>query len=214
MSRKIHEDLTGRKFGRWTVVEPVPPHLICGRNIRYWKCECGCDKHTIKEVGERELLTGKSQSCGCYKMERMHEAARRANTKHGMTNTRLYRIYKHMMNRCYNENDISYQKYGAKGITVCDEWSSFEPFRDWALSNGYTDNLTIDRIDSSCGYCPDNCRWTGYDEQNNNRSVVKIIEYNGEAHSISEWAKKLNMPYKKLWKRIHVGWDIEKALTT
>lgn len=214
MNKKIHEDLTGQKFGRWTVIEPVEPHRICGRNIRYWKCECSCDKHTVREVGERGLLSGESQSCGCLRLEKMHSAAKQANTKHGMTNTRLYRIYKHMMNRCYNTNDTSYQRYGAKGITVCDEWQTFEPFMSWALSNGYNDKLTIDRIDFTLGYSPNNCRWVGYEEQNNNRSVVKIIEYNGESHSISEWARILNMPYKKLWKRIHVGWDVEKALTT
>lgn len=131
-----------------------------------------------------------------------------------MTDSRIYRIHRHIINRCYNKNDTSYKNYGARGITVCDEWMSFEKFYEWALANGYSDTLTIDRIDTNGNYEPENCRWATAEEQSRNRRSVKQYEYNNELHCISEWAEIFNMNYKKLWKRIHNGWDIERALTT
>ena len=199
-------DLIGQCFDKWTVLRKADDRIIAGKKCYYWLCECSCDKHTIKEVSEKSLIYGRSKSCGCNRAGK--------HVKHGMTNSRLYGIYKHMMNRCYNKNDTSYGKYGANGITVCDEWHTFDSFKEWALSNGYSDSLTLDRIDFNGNYSPDNCRWVDYVVQNRNRNCVNIIEYNGEKHTIPEWAEITNMPYKKLWKRIHVGWDIEKALTT
>lgn len=134
--------------------------------------------------------------------------------KHGMGKTRLYRIWKSMRQRCNNPKCINYHNYGGKGVTVCNEWDDFMQFKNWAMKTGYKDNLTIDRIKSSGNYCPDNCRWVTYKVQNNNRDNNKMIEYNGEMHTISEWSDIVGIKMQTLWMRLKNGWNIEKALTT
>lgn len=182
------------------------------RKIRYWHCLCECG--TQRAVKEQSLKSGQSKSCGCYHKDIMHTIGSKANTTHGMSNTRLYRIFKHMHNRCENIHDIRYKKYGDRGIAVTSEWSSFENFRNWALSNGYSDALSIDRIDVNQGYSPDNCRWSDAKTQANNKRSTKYYTYNGQTHNIGGWADIMNIPYKRLWKRINAGWDISRALTT
>lgn len=207
------QDLSGKRFGMWTVVSRAEDKIIVGnRHIRHWNCICDCG--TERVVQEQSLTSGKSTGCGCRRMQKMHEAARICKTTHGMTDTRLYRIHRHIINRCTNPNDISYKNYGARGIKICDEWLSFESFATWAMNNGYSDSLTIDRIDHNGDYTPDNCRWATVKEQNYNKRSLQIYEYKGEKHCIAEWAEIFHMNYKKLWKRLHSGWDIEKALTT
>lgn len=206
-------DYTGCKFSRWTVIEKVESTKETnGRTRRVWKCKCECG--TVKNVLERTLVSGRSKSCGCLRKERMAEGAREKNKTHGMTDTRLYRIHRHMINRCCNQNDISYTHYGGRGIKVCDEWMKFSCFYEWAMQNGYDDFLSIDRIDVNGDYCPNNCRWASLDEQANNKSTTKYFTYQGETKSIGQWAKQYDVPYKRLWKRLHNGWDIESALFT
>lgn len=135
--------------------------------------------------------------------------------KHGMTHTRLYNIWQRMRQRCYDSNYDSWKYYGFKGITVCDDWkNSFEKFYDWAMANGYEDHLTIDRKENDRGYSPENCRWVTYKEQANNRTNNKILEFNGESHTITEWANITGMSLTTLWSRLDSGWSVEKALTT
>lgn len=119
-----------------------------------------------------------------------------------------------MKARCFNPNAISYPNYGGKGITICDEWLTFPPFRDWAMSHGYDDALTIDRIDNSKGYSPSNCRWATVTEQANNRRTSHFVTYNGETLTLIQWARKLNVSYPLLFQRVKRGWDFEKAITT
>lgn len=209
---KQYKDLSGTRYGRWTVLYEGTPVIREGnRRIRKWVCRCDCG--TEREVFEKSLKSGASESCGCYHSELMHEVGK-VNTTHGMTNTRLYRIYKHMRRRCSDPKDIRYERYGGRGIRVCDEWSTFEPFAEWALSNGYDDSLSIDRIDTNGDYTPDNCKWSTNSEQAVNRSTTCLIEYNGKTQSISQWADEIGMPYKKLWKRIHSGWTPERAFNS
>lgn len=144
----------------------------------------------------------------------MRVVGKQTGVTHGMSSTRLYRIYKHMKRRCSDKNDIRYYAYGARGIKVCDEWDKFEPFCEWALNNGYSDDLTIDRINVDGNYSPSNCRWITPKEQASNKRTAQLYEYNGEIHCIAEWANIVNMNYKKLWKRLKNGWNIEKALLT
>ena len=107
---------------------------------------------------------------------------------------RLYRIHYNMIQRCINPNHGDYKWYGGKGISVCDEWmNSYVIFKEWALKNGYNDNLTIDRIDANGNYCPDNCRWVDMIVQNNNKPLLPRYEYNGEIHTLSEWARILGL---------------------
>lgn len=130
---------------------------------------------------------------------------------HGKSNTRLYRTYKHMKERCYNKNDKRYKWYGRRGITICKEWlNDFQAFYDWAISNGYNDTLTIDRIDVDGNYEPDNCRWVDMKTQANNRRSNVYLTYNGKTQTMVEWSKELNIPYRTLQDRYKKGLtDIE-----
>lgn len=210
MSRE-YDDLTGMQFGRWTVLSEDEPVFYGRTRVRYWLCRCECG--TVRRVKEESLKRGKSSSCGCYHSDVMRGSGK-WKTTHGQTYTRLYRIYRHMINRCTNPNDIRYDKYGGRGISVCDEWSTFEEFYKWAVSAGYRDDLSIDRIDNNKGYYPDNCRWATNSIQANNKSNVIMLEYGGKKQSIAAWANELGIPYKKLHKRIYNGWDVERALFT
>lgn len=133
---------------------------------------------------------------------------------HGMSGTRLHHIWKSMKQRCNNPKCVSYKNYGAKGITVCEEWKSFQIFMEWALNNGYDDNLTLDRINPYEGYCPSNCRWATYQEQGNNKTNNRIISFNGESKTMTEWSRKIGISDKTLHARLKSGWNVERALTT
>jgi len=198
-------------FGRWTVICEDEPRMYKGRRLRRWVCRCECG--TERSVSEHCLKLGQSKSCGCYHSDIMRDVSK-CNITHGMADTRLYRIYKHMVCRCTNQNDIRYSKYGARGISICEEWDTFEKFAEWALNNGYNENLSIDRIDVNLGYTPDNCKWSTPFEQAVNKTNTHYVEFRGERKSIAEWAKEYGMPYKRLHKRIQSGWDPERALLT
>lgn len=135
---------------------------------------------------------------------------------HGQTETRLYYIWTSMKARCTNPRCKSFKHYGGRGIRVCEEWAqSFEAFQAWALPNGYTDNLTIDRIDNDKGYDPDNCRWVDRTTQSRNRRNNRFLTYNGETRTIGEWAEIVGIRNEVIWHRVVThGWDIEKALLT
>lgn len=125
--------------------------------------------------------------------------------------TRLYRIWHNMKQRCGNPNNTVYAYYGGKGISVCDEWkNSFHTFAEWAYANGYTDEMTIDRIDSDVNYCPSNCRWVSRKDQANNTSSNRIIEYNGRSQTTAQWAEELGINQKTLWARLE-KWPIERV---
>ena len=126
--------------------------------------------------------------------------------------SRLYRIWLNMRNRCNNPKSVKYDAYGGRGITICDQWNDFNQFEQWALSNGYNDWLTIDRIDNDCGYSPNNCRWTTVTEQANNRRSSVRVEYNGESHTLAEWARIVGINYKTLTNRIYHGKSFAEAL--
>ena len=119
-----------------------------------------------------------------------------------------------MKARCYNPNRKRYVDYGGRGITVCDEWKNdVKAFYDWAMANGYSDDLTIDRIDTNGNYCPENCRWVGQDVQGNNKTDNILVERNGETHTIGEWANITGIRYATLYNRIvKLHWTAEKAL--
>ena len=120
-----------------------------------------------------------------------------------------------MKTRCYNRNFDKYALYGGRGILVCDEWQKFSGFESWALSAGYHDGLTLDRIDNNVGYTPANCRWVTQKTQCNNKRCNHLLTHNGETKTISEWAESLGVNYFTLHSRIKkLGWSAEKALTT
>lgn len=137
-----------------------------------------------------------------------------AKTIHGMSHSRLYQIWNAMKQRCSNPKAISFPRYGKRWISVCADWdASFAAFRDWALANGYSDHLTIDRIDNDGNYEPSNCRWVTNKEQQNHTSYNHLITYNGETHNVMQWSEILGLPSTTLYNRLRRGWDIEKTLT-
>lgn len=128
---------------------------------------------------------------------------------------RIYNSWDKMMRRCTDNNDERYKYYGARGITVCNEWNKFRPFYEWALSHGYDDKLTLDRIDVNGNYEPSNCRWITMKEQNNNKRNNVNVEYNGEIKTLKQWAEKYGTNYNLLHDRYRkYGWEFERALLT
>ena len=138
------------------------------------------------------------------------------NYKHGLCKTRIYRIWETMKHRCYCKGQTSYKYDGARGITVCDEWrNDFKAFYDWSMSNGYSDELTLERIDVNGNYSTDNCRWVSMKEQTRNKSSNRMMTYNGKTQCLSDWASELKIDRRTISKRIDkLGWTVEKALST
>lgn len=203
------KDITGEKFGRWTVIRISHTKKKCNSSSSevYWLCQCECG--TQKILSGSVLKRGISKSCGCLQKELTKKRA----TKHGMKNTRLYRIWHGMKGRCLNPKDKAYFLYGGRGVTVFKEWQDdFMNFYNWAIQNNYSDDLTLDRIDCNGNYEPNNCRWTTIKEQQRNRRNNTLITFNGETHCISEWAEILNIKPSTLQRRLG-KWSIEKALT-
>jgi len=119
-----------------------------------------------------------------------------------------------MKNRCYNPNNKSYADYGGRGIVVCNEWrNSFEMFHDWALANGYSDKLSIDRVDVNGNYEPSNCRWATQTIQSNNVRRNRMLALGEEQHTLSEWSRMTGLQVTTIICRLKRGWPVERALT-
>ena len=212
----MHISLTGNKYGRLTAKERVEDYILpSGRKCIMYKCVCECGNEVI--VRATHLKDGNTKSCGCLSSEVHRDLCKVLGEEtytHRMINTRIYRIWGNLVNRCVNINNPAYKNYGGRGISVCDEWKySFEKFYDWAISSGYNDTLTIDRINNDDGYYPENCRWVSRIQQGNNKRNNRIIEYNGLKLTLAECARQYNIPYKTLHRRINgLHWDISRAL--
>lgn len=155
-------DIMGRRFGALVARAFIPGHQKSPRGK--WLCECDCGGQCLETYSN--LISGRTVSCGCKRRAQ----ARELNRAHGKSETRLYSIWGDMKSRTSNPNVPCYSAYGGRGITVCAEWSAdFMSFYRWALDNGYSDDLTLDRIDNDKGYAPDNCRWATMKEQAANR---------------------------------------------
>lgn len=201
------DDLTGKKFGRLTVIkraERREPHRGA-----FWLCKCDCGN---EKVISGNALKTTTKSCGCLNRENAVEKGK-SKYKHRMTGTRLYNIWSGIKTRCYNSKCKIYKYYGGNGIEMCKEWKDdFISFYDWATKNGYTKNLSIDRIDVNGNYEPSNCRWATHIEQANNTSKNKRISIGGEEHTLHEWLRIKNINRGTYYRRIEMGWDVVSSI--
>lgn len=201
-----YDEIPKMKFGRLT------PIRIANENGRVkWLCQCDCGNYT--EVIQKNLCNGNTKSCGCL--------AREINPKrtHGLSGKRIYVLYLGLKGRCYNPTNSSYKWYGEKGVRMCDEWKNDpEAFAKWSYESGYDENLprgvqTIDRIDPNGDYCPENCRWITIQEQQRNKTNLKLYEYNGEKHLLCEWAEILGIDFDFLRSRVcDYNYSLQEAI--
>lgn len=199
------KDMTNLRFGRLTVLECV------GRDNNgnaLWRCKCDCGKENI--VDGCRLRKGNTKSCGCYNIYR----TKICNSTHRKSKTRLYAIWGGIKARCSNPKCEAFKKYGGRGIKFCKDWVFYENFEKWALNNGYSSNLTIDRIDNDGNYEPSNCRWISSKEQSLNTSRNHYLELNGEKHTAYEWSVITGIRLSTILQRINkYHWTIQRALT-
>lgn len=195
----------GEKHGRLTIMR------VAGKNkYNHVLYECLCECGNLAIIEATCVKRNKTKSCGCLQKEKTKESS----TIHGLTNTRIHRIWAAMISRCENQNNNRYYVYGSKGISVCQEWrNDFVQFYDWSMKNGYSDELSIDRIDVNGNYCPDNCRWATREVQMNNRSNNRNITYNGTTRTLKQWSEYFGFNYKYFHEVMSKNdWDIEKVL--
>lgn len=205
------QDLTGRRFSRWSVVKFAHAKL-CGvkrrRYMSYWLCQCSCKEKTLRVVMGHSLIVKTSRSCGCYHIERV--------TKHGYLSKKkrhhLYMTWTCMNARCASRGSVNFKYYGGRGIGVCARWRDFNNFIS-DMEPSWKPSLTIERINNNLGYFPSNCRWATRKEQMVNRRCTKFITAFGLTMSASEWATKQSINPATLSYRLKQKWPIEEALT-
>lgn len=184
-------DLTGKRFGKLIVVCRVQNNK---HNQPQWKCVCDCGNETVV-VGQK-LRKGITKSCGCLVREQ------KTRLTHGMTGTVLHNRWLNMKSRCYNPKNKRYARYGGRGIFVCEEWLDFQNFYNWAIQNGFSKELSLDRIDNNKGYSPDNCRWATPRQQANNTKRNVFVEYKGERKTVAEWCRELGLDKRIVYSRM------------
>ena len=195
----------GVKYGRITILKDVG--YIDRKRIILGICDCGAKK----EFNLYALQNGSCISCGCYQLEK----AAIAGITHGLTKHPLHVVWRMMSRRCYKPKATSYNQYGGRGITICDEWrNDFKAFYDWAMANGWEKGLQIDRKDNDGHYDPGNCRVVTKKTNTRNRECTWFIEYNGEKKPLGEWCEIFKIPYNNANARIRKGWPLEKVFNT
>ena len=204
----------GMKFGKLTIIG-VSHKNGSGKNYAKCKCECG----NIIDVLPNSLFNNESKSCGCSKLNNPmlanNKSTSSGNYKDGRTKHSLYGTWTQMINRCENPKSKHYDRYGGRGIKVCEEWHDFWSFVKWSDSIGGKPNgYTLDRIDNDGNYCPENFRWADWGTQMSNKSSNRYITYNGKTQTIHQWSIDIGLNEQTLTNRINRGWSIERALTT
>lgn len=200
-------DLTGKRFGRLVVHSRGPSGA---RNASRWVCLCDCGNQV--SVADGNLKSGCTTSCGCYRREVLRRGALSLR-KHGMSGTKELAAWQHMHSRCYTESDKRFQRYGGRGIKVCERWHSFAAFLE-DMGKAPSADHSIDRIDVDGNYEPGNCRWATSKQQNRNRTNNRIVEINDVAKPLAEWCEEYGVSYALVSKRLRRGWPPVEALTT
>lgn len=201
-------DLKGNVYGRLTVIK------YAGRSQNrndMWLCRCECG--VLKTIASSHLKRGSTKSCGCFRKDSIAEIA----TKHGFFGHPIYALWIRIKQRCYNKNHKHFKDYGGRGIAVCKEWAGNPvAFIKWAMENGYTEGLQIDRIDNDGNYTPANCRFTTSKVNNRNRRDNRIIEYRGRKMSLAEFCEvhASHCSYSTVWRRLKLGWSFGKIINT
>ncbi|MEH2148574.1 hypothetical protein [Nostoc sp.] len=204
----IH-DLTGQRFVRLVVQQKCQPPKEYASKTTWWMCLCDCGN--TKAVRGTHLKRGGVQSCGCLQKENLSVYP----STHGCTGSPCWYSWRGMLDRCRRENSTSWERYGGKGIKVCDRWQGDNGFENFLMDMGERpEGKTLDRIDSSGDYCPKNCRWATPKEQRLNTSRTRWMTYDGKTLCLSDWASELGMDRNTLNNRLNKGWSIEKTLST
>lgn len=207
------EDLIGKTFNRLTVLE------FAGRDkhkSRIWNCACECGGTATASTNS--LKRGNTKSCGCLQKEKAAKSGKKFLTVHGLSKhpngkkTRLFRIWTGIKTRCLNPNDHAFPRYGGRGILLCKEWMDFAVFHEWAINNGYKDNLTIERVDLNGNYEAANCKWITKGDQANNRKSSRFISFENNQYTLSQLARKHSISVPLLHARLSRGWTIEDAV--
>ena len=217
---RVHPDLVGKNFDRLKVIK----FNGTNRNGRAtWLCKCSCGNMVVTTTNK--LLSGRKRSCGCL----IREVNSKRMSVHGFTSSystadmqRLFQIYRKMIDRCYKCNDPSYANYGGRGIYICDDWINSDPFitnkikfmnfYNWSINNGYSNKLTIDRIDNDGPYAPWNCRWVTLKVQANNRRSNHHINDDGIIYTFTEFERKYNLYEKYVTRHIHRGYTKDEVI--
>lgn len=199
------KNISGMRYGRLTVIT-LHGKDKGGKNL--WLCRCDCGNEILADSGR--LTSGNTMSCGCFRKEKSCYN----HKQHGLSNSKIYKAWSSMRSRCNCKTNKVYYRYGGRGIKVCKEWDdNFQAFYDWSISNGFRDDLTIDRIDNNGDYSPDNCRWATMLIQDNNKRNNVFIAHNGETHTAAEWDRLLGNCDGTVADRLRRGWSVEDAIS-
>lgn len=206
MGRKI-KDLTGKTFGRLTVLHRGPDHIQQSGETRItWVCQCSCGNPEL-QILQRGSVEREDASCGCRRKEKMSAVT----TTHGQSKTRTYKAYHNMLQRCYQESHPEYPNYGGRGIEVCARWR--EDYVHFVADMGACPpGLSIDRKDNDKGYCKDNCRWTTVKEQNRNKRDNRYVYAKGRRWVLADLAVELEMSVSTLRRRVERGLSEEQLV--
>ena len=214
------KDLTGKNFDKWYVIGYAGNNKD-GKSL--WWCVCQCNNNKVYKIVGTELTREKTKSCGCNvtKSNQQRAFINKYANSFGLTRysyDRICRIYKNMCHRCNNPEDKDYNHYGARGISICEEWmNNKNSFIEWCINNGYDDNLTIERIDVNDDYKPSNCTWIAMIQQASNKTTTKYVLYNGKEMKLIDLLKEIGCTTHKEQNKVRCrifryGWHIEKAI--
>jgi hypothetical protein len=206
-NKAMKDEIIGKRFNKLIVVKRMKDKRYSTGTIKkQYLCLCDCGNYKI--VSSKCLYNKATGSCGC-----LTKKPKNYHKTHGLSKTKLYHIWGSMKRRCEKPKDKAYYNYGFRGIKVCDEWHDFNNFYEWCIQNGYSEGLSLDRINNNGNYEPNNCRWVDRKVQNNNTRANVIIEVNSERHTLSEWSKLLNVSYDLLHSRVRYYGIVPKVIT-